>query len=1278
MTVILHYYRPHLDKADDLEAISVARAPLLDEMFSRLQRWEPGASRQHYLLIGPRGIGKTHVLRLLQHRLSGVPTSDHKWFPLLFPEEQYAITSVPDLLIETLRALAEVSGDRALAERYQRVRREGDNQAVVDLTLDALRSFCKAKACGVLLMLENLDRLLQDQIKKDSQIGLLRKILIEEDWPVLIATSPTYLSDVTNPQKPFFEFFQVVVLDELSPEGVETLLRKRAELDKDDDFLAYLDRYRSRLRALYHFSGGNPRLTLMLYDLLARQALTDVKIELDGLLNQLTPFYQDRMKEVGPQEAKVLTTMALLAEGVTPTELADECRMDRTLVSALLSRLEKAGYVRREPRSHKQTVYTIPERFFRIWHQMTSSRLARGRIQYLLDFFSTWYATLQERNEVWDRLVIQFQEGIEQGKDGRREDISAYMDYVATVSEGDEQLQRHFGRLRQHVRVGDADRVLEELKRLDHEFSASEDYFVHKGEFLAREVRSDRMALEAFRQALELNPNQLEALFGQAVALDKLGRNRAARQVYERAVKLLSTQYDQGVAEDSTQLLLHLVRNGPDDHLVRMAAYLLGRTADPIVSAQVIDILKVSDTAWRRGYCATALGLLGTPSAVPTLLECLKDEADSARANAATALGNIGAWKAVPSLIQALQDKARYVRGSAATALGKLHASNAVPALIDCLHDEADNVRGSVATALGKIGASEAVPALTASLNDKADNARGSAVAALGRIGAFEAVPALIESLRDAAYNVRGGAATALGSIGAWEAVPSLIQVLQDKVRCVRGSAATALGKLHASNAVPALIDCLHDEAEDVRGSGAGALGRIGAPEAVPKLIECLRDEAQNVRCSTATALGRIGASEAVPALIESLHDEARSVRASATEALGRIGASEAVPALIESLHDEDRSVRASAVRALGRIGTSEAVGVLIESLGDAQRSVRSCAAVSLGNIGAIEAVAPLIKSLNDKADAVRANAARALGRIGTSEAIPALIKSLDDKAGGVRASAAEALRETGASEAATRLIELLNDEVDRVRASAADALGKIGTVKAVAPLIKSLNDKAHAVRTSAAKALGRIGEGNAVPALVESLHDNADGVRASAVEALGRIGHSDAVLSLIESLDDKADGVRANAALALARIGASEAVLALTRALRDRSHTVRGCAATALGRIATAESIAAVIDVIPDLVRILRTQPAYARIGVAGFFLRAAFRSGNLEVVRAFVEGFVSGIANGEEAFLPHRIALDFLRSKRDPIILSRQPPEMREAVELLVSLFGQERTRT
>jgi DNA-binding transcriptional ArsR family regulator len=173
----------------------------------------------------------------------------------------------------------------------------------------------------------------------------------------------------------------------------------------------------------------------MLYDLVAHQAITDVRIELDLLLDQLTPFYQDRMKELAAQEAKVLEIMALLPEGCTPTELAQEARMDRNHVSTLLNRLESAGYIRREPRSRKKTVYIIPERFFRIWHQMSHSRSARGRVQYLLEFFSTWYATRVERDQVWNELVANFQRRIEHSDEEQMESVPALIERLKDESD---------------------------------------------------------------------------------------------------------------------------------------------------------------------------------------------------------------------------------------------------------------------------------------------------------------------------------------------------------------------------------------------------------------------------------------------------------------------------------------------------------------------------------------------------------------------------------------------------------------------------------------------------------------------------------------------------------------------------------------------------------------------------------------------------------------------------------------------------------------------------
>jgi vesicle coat complex subunit len=221
---------------------------------------------------------------------------------------------------------------------------------------------------------------------------------------------------------------------------------------------------------------------------------------------------------------------------------------------------------------------------------------------------------------------------------------------------------------------------------------------------------------------------------------------------------------------------------------------------------------------------------------------------------------------------------------------------------------------------------------------------------------------------------------------------------------------------------------------------------------------------------------------------------------------------------------------------------------------------------------------------------------------------------------------------------------------------------------------MEALHDEANNVRGSAATALGNIGASEAVPALIEILSQDGDKAnRGAAATALGNIGASAAVPALIEVLHDEAKDVRGSAATALGNIGRPEAVPALIEALHDEANGVRGSAATALGRIGTGEALTAVVDAIPNLIEGLRAEPETTRIQLAGLLLRAAFRSGNLIVIQEFLKEFVSQFEDGEEIFLPYRIALDFLHSDREPAILQRRPPEMREAVELLVSIFDE-----
>jgi HEAT repeat protein len=957
----IHLYRPQRSRPEDLEAIFVGRESIIEDILEQLKRWTLGASRQHYLLIGPRGIGKTCLLTLVKHRIAESPELSESWQPLSIAEDAYGITSVADLLVEGLRLLAEQTGDLDTIRLHDKVRFDEDSVRVVDRVLDEMRRFHKVHNRGIVLMVENLNRLVERQIRNKLEIHLLRKILIEEEWLVTICTSPTFLNSVTQPEQPLFEFFLVKFLTEFTPEEQVLMLKKRAALDGNRAMEGYLGKFRSRLKALYHFTGGNPRLTVMLYDLVANQRIADMASELDVLLDQLTPFYQDRMKEIPEQEGKLLEAMALMPEGCSPTELAKEVRMPPKLVRALLTRLDRSGYVRPETRRQKRTVYIIPERFFRIWHQMNHSRAARGRIQYLLEFFESWYATKDERNQVWNDLSAQFQLGLRDGDFDRVEDVTEYMKYVVDVSRGGERFEREFDRLRQAARLSGPKAVETELKSLDSIYGQETDYFIHKGYFLANELGMHEAAVRAFQAAIKLKRDDIVALFNEAVGLDKLGRKSEAQKIYNQTAIFLSRRKGKVGIREAQQALIHIMREEKDSALVRIAAYVVGRTGESSIAESLIALLRSSSESWRRRHCATALGLLGSKAAESTLIHYLTDEFHDVRGSAATALGRIGSSHAVAPLVLLLSDTAPITRASAATALGRIGCKGAIQHVSFRLSDSDPRVRSSAATALGKLGATTAVGELLPLLTDADGRTRASAAGALGRIGDRRAASNLILLLEDGDSQVRGSAALALGRIGAEEAMHSLLELAESETHSTLSQVVTALGELRASEAVEVFVDLLESDVASVRASSAKALGQIRAEVAVPRLILLLLDEDVRVRGSAATSLGRIGSQAAVEPLVS-------------------------------RLWDADVFPRSCAAAALGRIGSQAAVQPLIECLTDKAEEVRASAAVSLGYLGAKEAIKPLtVLLLEDKA-APRRSAATALVRIAAEEPIPELL----------------------------------------------------------------------------------------------------------------------------------------------------------------------------------------------------------------------------------------------------------------------------------------------
>ncbi|NER95326.1 MAG: NACHT domain-containing protein [Symploca sp. SIO1B1] len=600
-------------------------------------------------------------------------------------------------------------------------------------------------------------------------------------------------------------------------------------------------------------------------------------------------------------------------------------------------------------------------------------------------------------------------------------------------------------------------------------------------------------------------------------------------------------------SESSLPFLIQ-ARQDQDNHVCMMAVAALFMIGTEAAITHLIQALQ-DENYYVRGIAAIALGTIGTE----TEIYDLPDQYYNAHINAAESLVKVGTEAAITALITALQDEHHYVRISVAEALGEIGTEVAITALVTALQDEHHDVRISVAKALGKIGTEAAIPALITALQDKKYYVRSDVVESLGEIG----TEATILTLQEENYDVRSIAADALGKIGTKAAIPALITALRDENYDVRSIAADALGKIGTETAIPALTAALQDKNDDVRENVAKALGKIGTEAATPALITALQDKNDDVRENAAEALGEIRTEAAIPVLVNALQDKNYDVRSIAAEALVKIGTETVIPALVNALQDEDYGVSRNAAEALVKIGTETAITPLIKALQNEDYGVSRNAAEALVKIGTETAITPLIKALQDEDDGVSRNAAEALVKIGTETAITPLITALQDEKYHLRIKAAKALSKIGIEAAIPTLTTALQHGHYFIRRDAVKSLGEIGTEAVITTLIEALQDEDLSVRREAAKALSKNGIEAAIPTLSQALKDEYYYVRNDAVESLGKIGTEAAIPALITALQDEHHYVRSSAVEALGKIGTETAITALIQALQEQKYRV-------------------------------------------------------------------------------------------------------------------------
>jgi tetratricopeptide (TPR) repeat protein/DNA-binding MarR family transcriptional regulator len=353
----------------------VAREPMLEDLVGRIKQAATSQSRNHTLIVGPRGSGKTHLIALAFYKAQDLVGVGAQVKLARLPEDPWKIGSYQHLL----QAIAEAIG----------VDGSGDTD-----TLE--HRLAKAAEDGpIVVFLENLDEVFS-QLGTDGQ-RKLRSFLQTTQALLLIATTPALDRSITVQSSPFYGYFSPLSLAPLTVDQARDMLLRLARARGDERLEEVLgtEVARRRVEAIKHLAGSQPRLWATFSELLAPESFYRIADLLFESFDDLTPYYQDRLRSLSGKQRLVIADLSSVNRPLHVQELAQRLGMAEKGVAARISELKDLGWVERvsTPWDHlldgRRSYYELAEPLTALAFQIKD---AWGEpIRLIVDFLCFWY-----------------------------------------------------------------------------------------------------------------------------------------------------------------------------------------------------------------------------------------------------------------------------------------------------------------------------------------------------------------------------------------------------------------------------------------------------------------------------------------------------------------------------------------------------------------------------------------------------------------------------------------------------------------------------------------------------------------------------------------------------------------------------------------------------------------------------------------------------------------------------------------------------------------------
>jgi tetratricopeptide (TPR) repeat protein len=617
----LFRFTPSVMEPEALEAIFVQREAIVQRVLDLTRASALTSSKHHTLLIGPRGIGKTHGVSLVYHRVKAIEDLREKLLIAWMREEEWGITSLLDLIMRIFRALAAEYKDAGFDERVEAL--YGLPAGHIETAAGKLlKQYVGDRT--LLILIENLDDIFQGL--GDEGQKRLRAYIQENPFFTIVATAQSLFNGVSLQTSPFYGFFHIQHLEGLSLEESNQLLASIARYRNDPALESFIrtPTGRARIRAVNHLAGGNHRVYVIFSQFLTRESLDELVEPFMRMLDDLTPYYQDRMRWLSPQQRKIVEFLLNRRSPATVKEISQRCFMTHQTASGQLKVLREMEYVRADALG-RESYYELCEPLMRLCVEVKKSR--GEPIGLFIDFLRLWYS----KDELHQRL-----ESLKPEAALERE----YVMHALKAIEGDATDPRVAACLKDFHTYHESNFFAKALEVTDELLivRGNPEDWLFRGECL---FQLDRLedALESLRKAIEMDPDIESAWFTQGWVLQELGNQEESLKSFEKAIALEPKNWTSWYSRGQTLSQL-------------------GRYEEGLESFnKAIEFNAHNSSSWaERG---TMLGILGRDeAALSSFDEAIKVDPNNhwAWKNRGAALGNMGRYEeALPSCDKAIE-----------------------------------------------------------------------------------------------------------------------------------------------------------------------------------------------------------------------------------------------------------------------------------------------------------------------------------------------------------------------------------------------------------------------------------------------------------------------------------------------------------------------------------------------------------------------------------------------------------------------------------------------